>query len=138
MAKYPHRIFEMYEEREEAIRALTPKSVEMDANTLAVPSPLSFSHLDVARGAIVTHVRFKGSGVFPKEIEAELLEDLEKLVAVMEINSKVLLDFEDVESFSPACVNALVVFERKLRNRGSRTVLCSLASDARTSFFGSR
>jgi anti-anti-sigma regulatory factor len=128
----------MYEEREEAIRALTPKSAEMDANTLAVPSPLSFSHLDVARGATVTHVRFKGTGVFPKETEVELLEDLEKLVSVLEINSKVLLDFEDVESFSPACVNALVVFERKLRNRGSRTVLCALASDARASFFGAR
>ncbi len=138
MAKYPHRIFEMYEEREEAIRALTPKSKEMDANTLAIPSPLDLSHLDVSRGATVTHVRFTGAGGFPKEAEAGLLEDLEKLVAVLEINSKVLLDFEDVESFSPACVNALVVFERKLRNRGSRAVLCSLASDTRASFFGSR
>jgi hypothetical protein len=138
LAKYPHRIFEIYEERDEAIRALTPKSVEMDVTTLAARLQSNFSHLDVSRGAVVTHVQFKGASAFPDEAEGELQEDLQKLVDLLDIDSKVLLDFADVDSFGPACVNALVVFERKLRNRGSRTVLCSLAPDTRASFYGPR
>jgi anti-anti-sigma regulatory factor len=57
---------------------------------------------------------------------------------MLDISSKVLLDFAGVESFSSACINELVAFDRKLRHRGSRTVLCSLAPDTRACFFQAR
>lgn len=138
LAKYPHRIFEMYEDRDEAIGALTPQSVK--PNELKANGPLAsnFKHLAVSRWSFVTHVKFTGSMEFPQETEAELRDDFTQLADLLEIDSKVLLDFANVKSFSPACVDALVVFERRLRNRGSRTVLCCLGPETRASFFPAR
>lgn len=126
----------MYDHREEAIGALTPKSAEMDAATSSDPLPSSLNHLTVSRSSFVTHVKFQGTMEFPREAAAELRDDLSQLADVLKIDSRVLLDFADVKSFSPACIDALVVFNRRLKNRGSRTVLCSLAPNVRASFYG--
>lgn len=138
MAKYRHRIFEMYEDRDEAFLALTPKSAAIDGTAAAFPLPKDFSHIAVSRIGVVTHVQFKGTMATADHPEVELREDLARLADVLKINSKVLLDFTDVESFSPSCMESLIIFERKLRNRGSRTVLCSLAPDTRACFFEAR
>ena len=138
MAKYPHRIFEMYDDRDEAIGALTPKSVKVDEAKASGPLPSSFTHLSVSRSSFLTHVKFKGATEFPQETEAELRDDFSQLADLLEIDSKVLVDFSNVKSFSAACIEALVVFNRRLRNRGSRTVLCSLAPSTRASFYEDR
>lgn len=138
MAKQRHRIFEIYEHRDEAIRALASKSAEADG-ARSRPTPLpSFSHLNISRAASVTLVQFNGATSFVDETAEKLQEDLGKLADVLEIDSKVLMDFTDVEAFSQSCIGALAVFERKLRNRGSRTVLCSLAPSARACFYEPR
>ena len=138
LAKYPHRVFEIYEDRDEAIGALTPKSVKLDELKANGPLSSSFHHLTVSQSSFVTHVKFTGTMEFPQETEAELRDDFSKLLDLLAIDSKVLLDFANVKSFSPACVETLVVFDRRLRNRGSRTVLCSLAPDTRASFYPAR
>ena len=135
MAKCPHRIFEIYEDREEALAALAPRSAKPDDAKANGPLPSTFSHLAVSRWSFVTHVRFKDAMEFPPESEAELRDDFSQLADVLDIDSKVLLDFADVKSFSPACIDVLVAFERRLRNRGSRIVLCCLAPDTRASFY---
>ena len=128
----------MYDDREEAIAALIPKSVGVDEAALRPPLPSDFTHLTVSRFGVVTHVQFTGRVAFADEAESHLQGDFCRLVDVLDINSKVLLDFEGVESFSRACINVLATLERKLRNRGSRIVLCSLAPDTRAGFFEAR
>ncbi len=128
----------MYDHRDEAIAALIPKSVGVDEAAMRPPLPSDFTHLTVSRFGVVTHVQFTGRVAFTDEMESQLQDDFCRLVDELDIASKVLLDFEGVESFSPACINVLIAFERKLRNRGSRTVLCSLAPDTRAGFFESR
>jgi hypothetical protein len=128
----------MYEERDEAILALTPKSVGIAETAAVAPFPSDFTHLTVSRCGVVTHVQFQGMSASAGETEGKLSEDFDRLADMLKINSKVLVDFADVETFSPGCINALAVFERKLRNRGSRTALCSLAPDTRACFFDGR
>lgn len=138
MAKYRHRVFEMYEYRAEAMRALSPNYEEIGEEESAKTLQLDLKHLIVTCSAVVTHVQFLGEREFSDELEQELQEDFTKLVDALDIASKVLLDFTGVKSFGPACINVLVVFERKLRNRGSRIVLCSLSEETRAAFFGPR
>ena len=138
LAKQRHRIFEIYEDRAEAIGALTPKSVKPNEVKSNASLSLSFRHLDVSCSAFLTHVKFKGAMEFPQTLESEVRDDFSQLADALDINSKVLLDFSDVKSFSPACVDVLAVFDRRLRNRGSRAVLCSLAPNTRASFYPAR
>jgi anti-anti-sigma regulatory factor len=51
------------------------------------------------------------------------------------INNKVLVDFTGVELFNEAFIDALVVFSKQLRTKGSRIALCCLAPTARAFFF---
>ncbi|MHB8899338.1 MAG: STAS domain-containing protein [Thermoguttaceae bacterium] len=138
MAKYPHRVFEMYDERDEALGALTPKFVSANEAKANGQLPSNFKHLTVSRTSFVTHVKFKGTMEFPAEAEGELRDDFSQLADLLDINSKVLLDFAEVKSFSPACVEVLVTFNRRLLNRGSRTVLCCLGPETRASFYPPR
>lgn len=138
MAKQRHRIFEIYEDRAEAIGALTPQFVNPDEVKANGSLSLTFRHLDVSRSSFLTHVKFKGAMEFPPTLEPEVRDDFSQLADALDINSKVLLDFSGVKSFSPACIDALVVFDRKLRIRGSRAVLCSLAPNTRASFYPAR
>ena len=134
MAKYRHRIFEMYELRDEAIVALTPKTAR-PATEASAPESWSFTHLAVSRSTCVTHVEFKGSQTFGEETVDDLREDFSQLAERLVTDSKVLLDFAGVKSFCAASVDTLVRFNKKLRNKGSRTVLCCLEPAARESFF---
>ena len=138
LAKYRHRIFEMYECRDEAIRALIPNSAEMDEERLTEPPSSDFCHLTVARTSILTHVQFNRSVETVGDAVDDLRDDLARLAGMLDISSKVLLDFSGVESFSSACINELAAFDRKLRHRGSRMVLCSLAPETRACFFEAR
>ncbi len=138
MAKQRHRVFEIYEHRDEAIRALASKSAEGETARSQPALLPAFTHLGVCRAAGVTLVQFQGAEAFLGDAEAALQEDIEKLAGMLEIGSKVLLDFSDVESFSPACIGVLANFERRLRNRGSRVVLCCLGPSTRACFYGAR
>ena len=68
----------MYELRDEATRALTPKS-DHAATEATAPETWIFDLLDVSRPERVTHVAFKRGQAFGKETESNLREDLSQL-----------------------------------------------------------
>ena len=98
MAKYRHRIFEMYEFRDEATRALTPKSARPVTEATA-PESWTFKHLAVSRSASVAHVQFKRAQAFGEETVSDLRVDFSQLADKLVRDSKVLLDFAGVKSF---------------------------------------
>ncbi len=134
MAKVRHRIFEMYELRDEAIRALTPKSAQPTAETNACDS-WKFKHLAVLRSANTAHVQFKGEQTLDETTVSELREDLTQLADRLVKDSRVLLDFTAVESFDAASIKALDQFNQKLKTKGSRIALCCLDPKVQRSFF---
>jgi hypothetical protein len=114
MPKIPHRIFEIYESREEATQAMTPK-VEKAAMDSSALSSWQFEHLIVSRSAGVTHVRFTAAKDFEEATVSGLRRDFAQLADTLGIDSKVLVDFTGVELFSTPFIDALVVFSRQLR-----------------------
>ena len=134
MAKYRHRIFEMYEFRDEATRALTPKSARPDTEATA-PESWTFKHLDVSHSPSLAHVQFKRAQAFGEETATDLRVDFSQLADRLVRDSKVLLDFVGVKSFCAAAIDELVLFNQKLRTKGSRIALCSLDPSVHQSFF---
>jgi anti-anti-sigma regulatory factor len=134
MAKYRHRIFEMYEFRDEATRALTPKSARPDTEATA-PESWTFKHLAVSRSASVTHVRFKRAQTFGEETVGDLREDLSQLADRLVRDSRVLFNFAGVMSFGSASIEALALFNRTLQIKGSQIALCCLDLAVHQSFF---
>ena len=133
MAKYRHRIFEMYEFRDEATRALTPKSARSVME--AVAADWTFVHLAVSRSETVTHVHFNGAQAFEEETAQDLRADFSQLANGLVRDSKVLLDFVGVNSFCAAAIDELILFNQKLRTKGSRLALCCLDPTVHQSFF---
>lgn len=129
MAKIMHRIFEIYESLEEATRAVTPKS-EKTTSESSAPDSWTFEHLAVSRSAGVTHVQFTEASNFSDATVAGLREDFAQLADKLGIDSIVLVDFTGVVLFGAAFIDALLVFSRKLRTKGSRIALCCLAPAA--------
>jgi anti-anti-sigma regulatory factor len=136
MAKYRHRIFEMYEGRNEAVRALAPAFE--DPETEAVAETWVQRLLAVSRSAGVTHVTFQKATTFGDETINDLRDDFAQIAEKLGKDSKVLMDFAGVASFSPASINVLAQFNEKLRTKGSRMVLCALDPTARECFFAVR
>ena len=137
MAKYRHKTFEMYESRQEAIRALAPRS-DQPVTEAAAPETWTSEHLAVSCSAPVTHVEFKRAQIVGEETVSDFREDFAQLADRLDRDSKVLLDFAGVVSFSPAAINSLTQFNERLRTKGSRMVLCSLDPTARDCFFPDR
>ena len=137
MAKYMHRIFEMFESRDEAVRALTPKFEVADMET-AVSESWTLRHLTVSRIGRITHVEFQGATDFGDETINDLREDFAQLSNRLDMDSKVSMDFTGVASFNPASIRVLTEFHEKLRTKGSRMVLSSLDPSARSCFFADR
>ena len=123
----------MYEFLDEATHALTPKS-ENTVTEGTAPESWTFRHLAVSRSEVVTHVKFNEEATFGDETVNTFREDLAKLADMLDRDSKVLFDFAGVVLFGPASFNALVLFNKRLKNKGSRIALCSLAPTVRESF----
>lgn len=133
MAKYPHRVFEMYEFRDETIIALTPK-IEKPATEATAPESWTFKHLAVSRSASVTHVKFKEVQTVGEETVSNFGGDFARLADRLGRDSKVLLDFAGIKAFSAASIDVLVQFNQQLKTKGSRLALCCLDPATRESF----
>ena len=134
MAKTPHRLFEIYAIRSEAIDVLRPKNAtKLDDDFLASPTlkELSVSILD----HVVVRVQFVGSEYTGPETPQALRVDFLQLSQALALNSRVLIDFDGVLAFSPSSINAIAEFNNRLRIKGSRVVLCSISSRVLESFF---
>jgi len=137
MAKYRHQIFEMYEFRDEAISALTPK-VARPVTEATDPESWAFKHLAVSRLSCVTLVEFQPVQAFGEETVSDLRKDFTQLADRLARDSKVLLDFAGVVSFIAASIDTLVLFKQTLQTKGSRMALCCLNPATRETFFAAR
>ena len=134
MAKDRHRIFEIYESRDEAAWELMPKTHKA-ANDVVDSESWSFKHLVVSQIAGIIQVQFCEAALLAQELVAQIQDDLAHLAEKLNGNSRVLLDFTGVQMFGTAGINALIGFNKKLQIRGSRMVLCCLDTNVRASFF---
>ncbi len=134
MAKYRHRIFEMYEFRDEATCALTSMSAQTGAE--ATDSEVwTLKYLVVSNSASVVLVQFKKGQSFEEETANDLRADFSQLADKLARDSKVLIDFDGVASFGAAAIEELTLFKQKLRTKGSRIALCCLEPTVHKSFF---
>ena len=137
MAKYRHRIFEMYDFHDEAVRALTPKAGS--PVTEAIKSePWDFKILAASQSENVTHVAFKQTQPHKDDAVSELRKDFAQLTDKLAVGSKILLNFRGLNLFSTDSIDTLVSFNKNLRHKGSRMVLCCLDPAVRNSFFPAR
>ena len=136
MAKYRHRIFEMYEQLDAALDALTPRT-EKVATEITAPETWDFSHLEASRVADKILLRFKGSHSFDEAELGPLREDFTRLTGLLGRDSRLLLDFTGITLFSAASIRELAQFSRNLQSKGSRVVLCCLEPDVSATFFSS-
>jgi len=135
IGKTPHRIFELYEIRDEAIEALTPKNaVKFDHDHL---DSSNYQQISITALDLILHVQFS-SKRYDEATLAELTGDFLELSKVLAMNSKILIDFENVEAFCPRSIDLLAEFNKKLRNKGSSVVLCCLDEEVMKSFFPNR
>jgi hypothetical protein len=134
MAKFRHRIFEMFDYRDEAIHELSPKSVS-DSAARDQPLELVLNHLSVSRSGGVTELGFKGIHPCGTENVALLVADLAQLANQLERGGKVLVNFKNVPLVDVGFIDALAQLKQKLRTRGSRVAICCLEPTARESFF---
>ena len=127
----------MYDFRDEAVRALTPKTASPVTDAIDSES-WDFKLLAASRSASVTHVGFKKAQAFRDYAVSDLRKDFAQLTDKLAINSKVLLDFTGLNTFSTASIDMLISFKKNLRHKGSRIVLCCLNSAVHDSFFVAR
>lgn len=136
IAKTPHRIFEIYADRDEAIQALTPKSgAPVDYGHLATTS---YQQLSAAVRGCVLHVEFADKECSDNTAIDGLRGDFLELSQNMAMNGRVLMDFQGVEAFSPEAIELLVEFNKRMRNKGSRVVLCCIEPEVLENFFPTR
>jgi anti-anti-sigma factor len=135
LAKLRHKLFEMYEFRDEAVLALTSSNAPTRENDLEVPESSSFTYLNVSVADQVTVVQFKGAEAFELQTAYKLQSDFKLLADQLARDSKVLFDFDGVKSFGSNSIGILAAFNQTLRNRGSRIGLCCLEPEVQRSFF---
>jgi MFS superfamily sulfate permease-like transporter len=124
----------MYDFRDEAILALTPKRDKPETES-TTPKSWTLKHLAVSRSASVMHVHFKGAQTFGEKAASGLRDDFAQLADGLSKDSKVVLDFAGLKSFDSASIDALLLFKKKLQTKGSRIALCCLDPAARATFF---
>lgn len=124
----------MYELRAEAIDALTSKSAQA-VSEATPPESWDFKNFAVLRSANTVHVQFRGGQDFDEAGATELRGEFTQIADRLVRDSKVLLDFAEVKSFSAASIAAIVQFNQKLKNKGSRIAICCLDPKVQESFF---
>ncbi|MEQ8786987.1 MAG: STAS domain-containing protein [Pirellulaceae bacterium] len=134
MAKYRHRIFEMYDYLDEATVASRPRTEAASQDDLGQES-WRLTHLTVSRAEGVVHVRFKEAEHFDDETLNDFREDFAQLAEQLPRDSKVVIDFTGVSSFGQASIEAISLFKQRLQTKGSRIALCCLDDDVRAGFF---
>ena len=138
MAKYRHRIFEMFEFRDEAVTALTPRSTSNTTESVD-PALWTFQHFETSRRDGVTLITFKESTIDEQDEASRKIPDELSLIARSLVNnSRVVMDFEGISEFSGDAIEALTQFNKTLQSKGSRLALCGLEPNVHAAFFPKR
>ncbi len=127
----------MYEFRDEAVTALTPRQVRQKVDS-ADPSLWTFANFTTSRADAVTLVTFKQAMDTNHESTVKIADELSLIARSLSIDSRVVIDFAGVQEFAPESIEALAQFQGVLQSRGSQVALCNLESDVRASFFPKR
>ena len=133
MPKVPHRIFEIFDSVDEAIREVTSRT-EKIAPDDSDPDSWTFQHLVVKREVGVTLVHFTAPNLTGDMMPA-IQQDFTLLAERLNKDNRILVDFTDVESANPYLISSLSQFTKKIRNKGSRVVLANLNPSVREVFF---
>lgn len=107
----------------------------LDVAQLDLP-PLK--QLSVSGLGSILHLEFVGAESYGAETLTEFREDLQQLTQNLPLSSKVLLDFERVKNFCADSIQSIVDFDKRLRYKGNRVVLCCINSEVLESFFPPR
>lgn len=137
MAKYRHRTFEMFDFRDEAVSALTPKSTRGTVESVD-PGLWTFQHFATSRSDGVTLITFKESKSSAEETASKIRDELSLIARSLVNNSRVVMDFGGLPEISPDTIEALALFNRTLQSNGSHLALCNLDPDVRAAFFPHR
>ena len=127
----------MYDSRDEAVRALKPKTA-CSARDIEESEGWGLQILETSEEASLTLVGFKKSLSLAHDSTSDLHRDFAKLTEKLANGSKVLLDFTGLVAIPTASIETLVSFNQNLRHKGSRMVLCCLEPAVRSSFFPGR
>ncbi|MGB7343882.1 MAG: STAS domain-containing protein [Pirellulaceae bacterium] len=137
MAKYRHRTFEMYDFRDEAVDALTPKKPRENVDPVD-PGLWKFEHFAASRTDSVTLLLFKESLGHTVDASVKMSDELSLIARSLSNDSRVLIDFEGLTEFSSDSIEALAQFKGTLQSKGSQVALCNLEPDVRAAFFPNR
>lgn len=137
MAKYRHRTFEMYESRDEAVAALTPK-VRRDKADSADPGLWAFQHFAASRADGVTLISFKASMNQELETTSSIGDELTLMSRSLANDSRVVIDFGGLPTLAPEAIESLEQFKKTLQSKGSQLALCNLEPDVHAAFFPKR
>lgn len=142
MAKYRHRVFEMYDFYEEAAEALAKKSTDGSPVDHVAQSPSTtsadFDCLVVSDYDGITRVTLDGKHDFDDDRVQSLRLDLANLKDALPTNCRVVFDFTGVDVFHASCIELLKQFTGALKMKGSRVALCCLNASAKETFFSER
>ena len=128
----------MFEFRDEAVSALTPKSTG-SATESVDPALWTFQNFEASRRDGVTLITFKESKEGQNEESSRKISDELSLIARSLVNnSRVVMDFEGLPEFSADSIEALTQFNKTLQSKGSRLALCNLEPEVHTAFFPKR
>lgn len=123
----------MYDFHDEARDALASKEDALSMQEAFEFQDAIFSCCALVHEAGIAVVRFENSSRQSKV--PDYRGDFAKLTEALPRNSKVLFDFSGVEDFHSASIEALGNLSHKLRNKGSRIVLCCLQPKVKEAFF---
>ena len=147
MAKYRHRTFEMYEFRDEAVKALTPRSMRDKVDPVD-PGLWTFCHFATSLSEGVTLITFKEAMKLDADADGELKADSKPSATVgyelaligrsLSNDSRVVMDFAGVPQFDTESIEALTQFKGSLQSKGSQLALCNLEKDVHAAFFPNR
>ena len=131
-------LFEIFDFLQEATSALASKAGRLTTDA-SDPESWRFRQLVAARRPSgVVHITFKQRALSDADSVNDLGMDSAELAGLLINGSRVLLDFEGVLEFGTDSISQLTEFDRKLKTKGSRVVLCNLEPTVRVSFFPPR
>lgn len=97
----------------------------------------TFNQLSVTLLEYVVRVEFLSESYGPENLP-ELRQDFSQLSDALALNSKVLIDFDIVQEFCAEAIDAMADFNKEIRNKGSRIVLCCIIPNVLENFFPAR
>ncbi len=134
MAKYRHRLFEMFDFHDEACDALSTKGDTGSMPPVVPWEDAKLSYLTVQYENGLTKVSFLPMDASENDTR-DYRNDIAVIASQVTRNNKLLFDFSGVHTFSDTAIAALGNLSNTLRHKGSRIVLCCLSDSAKACFF---